>query len=70
MFFLKKFECRIRGGVESKHGKANVLLQTFVSRAKVDTFSLVADLNYVAQARSCRSIIRSGPQSSDCFHPC
>lgn len=38
-----------RGGAENKHGKANILLQAYVSRARVDSFSLIADLNYVSQ---------------------
>lgn len=39
----------IKGGTETKHGKTSVLLQTFVSREKLDSFSLMADLNYVSQ---------------------
>lgn len=38
-----------RGGSENKHGKANILLQAYISRHRVDSFSLVADLNYVSQ---------------------
>ena len=37
------------GGVENAHGKVNVLLQTYISRGFVDSFSLVSDLAYVAQ---------------------
>lgn len=40
---------QIKGGTETKHGKTNVLLQTFVSREKLESFSLIADLNYVSQ---------------------
>lgn len=38
-----------RGGPETKHGKANILLQAFISRTRVESFSLIADLNYVSQ---------------------
>eukprot|EP00889_Picochlorum_renovo_P003111 jgi/Picre1/30141/NNA_005510.t1 len=39
----------IKGGSESKHGKTSILLQTYVSREKIESFSLIADLNYVSQ---------------------
>jgi activating signal cointegrator complex subunit 3 len=39
----------VKGGSETKHGKASILLQTFVSREKLDSFSLIADLNYISQ---------------------
>lgn len=38
-----------KGGAETKHGKANILLQSFVSRSKIESFSLIADLNYISQ---------------------
>ncbi|XP_038077615.1 activating signal cointegrator 1 complex subunit 3-like [Patiria miniata] len=37
------------GGVENAHGKVNILLQTYISRGFVESFSLVSDLAYVAQ---------------------
>ena len=37
------------GGVENSYGKVNILLQTFISRDNVDSFSLTSDLSYVAQ---------------------
>ncbi|XP_032375241.1 activating signal cointegrator 1 complex subunit 3 [Etheostoma spectabile] len=37
------------GGVENGYGKINVLLQTYISRGEVDSFSLISDLSYVAQ---------------------
>ncbi|TRY60612.1 hypothetical protein DNTS_007571 [Danionella cerebrum] len=37
------------GGVENGYGKINILLQTYISRGEVDSFSLVSDLSYVAQ---------------------
>ena len=48
---LARRQClvEVRGDLTSKEGKVNVLLQSFISRARIDTFSLVADLNYVAQ---------------------
>ena len=39
----------VKGGVENNYGKINILLQTFISKGFVDTFSLVSDLAYVAQ---------------------
>ena len=39
----------VRGGVENVYGKVNILLQSFVSRAAIDTFSLVSDMAYVSQ---------------------
>jgi len=38
----------IKGGLETAHGKVNVLLQAHISRAKVKEFSLISDLNYIA----------------------
>jgi len=38
-----------KGGSENKYGKANILLQAYISRARFDSFSLIADLNYVSQ---------------------
>lgn len=35
------------GGVENVHGKVNVLLQSYISRTRVEGFSLVSDMNYV-----------------------
>ncbi|KAL4422681.1 hypothetical protein ABPG75_008878 [Micractinium tetrahymenae] len=39
----------IKGGSENKQGKANILLQSYISRARVESFSLTADLMYVSQ---------------------
>eukprot|EP00118_Oscarella_pearsei_P012973 m.99165 g.99165 ORF g.99165 m.99165 type:complete len:2211 (+) comp37045_c0_seq2:40-6672(+) len=39
----------VKGGTENSYGKVNILLQAFVCRAMVDTFSLVSDMAYVAQ---------------------
>ena len=38
-----------RGGSENRHGKANILLQGYIARYRVDSFSLTADMNYVSQ---------------------
>lgn len=35
------------GGVENVHGKVNVLLQNYISRTRVEGFSLVSDMNYI-----------------------
>ncbi|KAI5711773.1 hypothetical protein M8J75_003022 [Diaphorina citri] len=42
-------EIPIRGGSENVHGKVNILLQTLLSRGRVNSFSLVSDLEYVNQ---------------------
>ncbi|MEQ2190938.1 activating signal cointegrator 1 complex subunit [Xenoophorus captivus] len=39
------------GGVENGYGKVNVLLQTYIGRGEVESFSLISDLSYVAQVR-------------------
>ena len=39
------------GGVENSYGKINILLQTYISRGELDSFSLISDLSYVAQVR-------------------
>jgi len=39
----------IKQGAEDVEGKANILLQTFISSGEVRSFSLVSDLMYVAQ---------------------
>lgn len=45
----KYCELPAAGGVENGYGKINVLLQTYISRGEVDSFSLISDLSYVAQ---------------------
>lgn len=35
--------------MENSYGKINILLQTYISRGEVDSFSLISDLSYVAQ---------------------
>eukprot|EP00049_Salpingoeca_infusionum_P026339 m.25168 g.25168 ORF g.25168 m.25168 type:complete len:2051 (-) comp8684_c0_seq1:141-6293(-) len=39
----------VRGGVENSHGKVNVLLQTYITGLPIRSFSLISDMNYIAQ---------------------
>jgi hypothetical protein len=39
----------VPGGIENKHGKVNILMQSNLSRAKIDSFSLVSDSMFVMQ---------------------
>ena len=50
--------CDVEGGVGTAFGKTNVLLQSYISRARIDDFALVSDTAYVAQnaARICRAL--------------
>ncbi|KAG9670241.1 Sec63-domain-containing protein, partial [Aureobasidium melanogenum] len=50
--------CDIEGGIGSQSGKTNVLLQSYISRARLEDFTLVSDSSYVAQnaARICRAL--------------
>lgn len=51
-------ECEVQGGIGTPQGKTNVLLQAFISRARLEDFTLVSDSAYVAQnaARICRAL--------------
>jgi activating signal cointegrator complex subunit 3 len=42
-------EVRVSGGAENVHGKVNILLQTHISRGRVNSFSLISDQHYVVQ---------------------
>lgn len=44
-------QCRlpVKGGVENVHGKVNILVQSYVSRAPLNSFSLISDMSYVNQ---------------------
>ncbi|XP_046669965.1 activating signal cointegrator 1 complex subunit 3-like [Homalodisca vitripennis] len=42
-------EVEVMGGSENLHGKVNILLQTFLSRGRVNSFSLMSDLSYITQ---------------------
>ena len=50
--------CDIEGGIGTRHGKTNVLLQSYISKANLQDFTLVSDTAYVAQnaARICRAL--------------
>ncbi|KAB8339317.1 hypothetical protein FH972_022250 [Carpinus fangiana] len=51
-------QCEVREGIDTPQAKTNILLQSYISRAKVEDFALVSDSNYVAQnaARICRAL--------------
>lgn len=38
-----------QGGVENIHGKVNVLIQTYLSRGRIKSFSLISDQAYITQ---------------------
>eukprot|EP00095_Tigriopus_kingsejongensis_P005309 maker-scaffold337_size202799-snap-gene-1.20 protein:Tk05309 transcript:maker-scaffold337_size202799-snap-gene-1.20-mRNA-1 annotation:"activating signal cointegrator 1 complex subunit 3" len=40
-------EVPVAGGSENVHGKVNILIQTYISRGRVNSFSLISDQNYV-----------------------
>lgn len=44
-------EVNVLGGTENIHGKVNILLQTFLSRGRVNSFSLLSDMSYITQVR-------------------
>lgn len=37
------------GGSENIYGKVNILLQTYLSRGRVSSFSLISDQAYITQ---------------------
>ncbi|XP_065652394.1 activating signal cointegrator 1 complex subunit 3 isoform X2 [Hydra vulgaris] len=39
----------VKGGTDTEYGKVNILLQTYVSKAQLESFSLISDMSYVAQ---------------------
>ena len=39
----------IKNGIENTSGKVNLLIQAYISRSKLEGFSLVSDLSYVSQ---------------------
>lgn len=49
--FLMDGGCRVNvaGGSENAYGKVNILLQNYISRCPVETFSLVSDQAYIVQ---------------------
>jgi antiviral helicase SLH1 len=50
--------CDVEGGIDQPYTKTNVLLQSHISRARLEDFALVSDSAYVAQnaARICRAL--------------
>ncbi|KAJ4838086.1 DExH-box ATP-dependent RNA helicase DExH14 [Turnera subulata] len=38
----------VRGGPSNKHGKISILIQLFISRGSIDSFSLVSDAAYIS----------------------
>ena len=50
--------CDVDGGIDTTRAKTNILLQAYISRARVEDFALISDSFYVAQnaARICRSL--------------
>ncbi|KAI1143022.1 Sec63-domain-containing protein [Hypoxylon sp. FL0543] len=50
--------CDIGSGIDTPQAKTNILLQTYISRAQTEDFTLMNDLNYVAQqaGRICRAL--------------
>eukprot|EP00795_Rhopilema_esculentum_P017649 gene17649-9293_t len=48
----------VKGGIENEYGKVNVLLQSYISKSSVESFSLVSDMSYIAQncTRICRAL--------------
>lgn len=45
-------EVLVQGGAENIHGKVNILLQTYLSRGRVNSFSLLSDQSYITQVKS------------------
>lgn len=41
--------CKMKIGPESVHGKINILLQAYISRASLEDFGLISDTTYIAQ---------------------
>lgn len=42
-------EVAAQGGTENLHGKVNILMQTYLSRGQVKSFSLISDMSYITQ---------------------
>ena len=51
-------ECDVEGGIDQSSAKTNILLQSYISRARLEDFALVSDSAYVSQnaARICRAL--------------
>ena len=70
--------CSVKAGIETSSGKANILLQAYISRAFVEDFALSSDTNFVAQnsARIIRALFEIalsrnwGPTASTLLQLC
>ncbi|KAL0384901.1 UNVERIFIED_CONTAM: DExH-box ATP-dependent RNA helicase DExH14, partial [Sesamum radiatum] len=40
----------VKGGPSCKHGKVSILIQLYISRGSIDTFSLVSDASYISSS--------------------
>lgn len=51
-------ELQVKGGSENLHGKINILMQTYLSRGFIKSFSLMSDMSYITQnvVRICRAL--------------
>uniref|UniRef100_A0A5B7ARQ6 RNA helicase n=1 Tax=Davidia involucrata TaxID=16924 RepID=A0A5B7ARQ6_DAVIN len=38
----------VKGGPSNKHGKVSILIQLYISRGSIDTFSLISDASYIS----------------------
>ncbi|OJD22204.1 hypothetical protein ACJ73_06450 [Blastomyces percursus] len=55
---LEALKTEVEGTNDTAHAKTNILLQAYISRARIEDFALVSDSAYVAQnsARICRAL--------------
>ncbi|XP_051152610.1 DExH-box ATP-dependent RNA helicase DExH14 isoform X2 [Andrographis paniculata] len=40
----------VKGGPSNKHGKVSILIQMYISRGTIDTFSLISDASYISSS--------------------
>lgn len=50
---LANYSCRLMvpGGIEHTPGKVNVLLQSYISGTRLESFSLISDSAYIIQVK-------------------
>lgn len=55
---LEALKTEVEGANDTSHAKTNILLQAYISRARIEDFTLASDTAYVAQnaARICRAL--------------
>ncbi|XP_073143681.1 DExH-box ATP-dependent RNA helicase DExH14 [Henckelia pumila] len=46
----RKCPLEVKGGPSNKHGKISILIQMYISRGSIDTFSLVSDAAYISSS--------------------